>query len=110
MQISWLRMACTPNHGSRRCRRAENWQPPRPGKSMFQSKPMRLPIEPSGVDREIELLLACARVRPEREVVALIDSLLASDLNWSFILRQSQRHGIMPLLYWNVRSRQIPAD
>ena len=37
------------------------------------------------------------------DITHKIKEILAEDLDWDYIMENSQRHGISPLLYWNVR-------
>jgi hypothetical protein len=57
---------------------------------------------------EIQLLISIARTNPDATTSEQIRALIAKDLDWSFLLRQAERHGVLPLLHWNLRSYQIP--
>lgn len=51
---------------------------------------------------ETELLLSCARIRPDRDSVARARSLLQTGLDWDYLVRAASRHRVMPLLYRNL--------
>lgn len=53
---------------------------------------------------EIELLLCCARTAPDLETVTRIRALVGAGLNWQAALAAAQRHCIIPLLYWQLKS------
>ena len=57
---------------------------------------------------EIQLLIAIARTSPDATTSEQIRALIAKDLDWTFLLRQAEHHGVLPLLHWNLRSYQIP--
>ena len=57
-----------------------------------------------GMRPEVELLLGCARVHIDSARVARISALLQEDLNWNYLLRMASQHGMMPLLYWHLKS------
>ncbi len=71
--------------------------------------PRRPPAQP-----ELELLLLCARKPESLQTGRPIDLLLDQDLNWSLILKEAQRHCILPLLYTNLaclnRLCRLPAE
>ncbi|PYS94121.1 MAG: hypothetical protein DMF64_02135 [Acidobacteria bacterium] len=48
---------------------------------------------------EIELLLSCARARVDREGAARIRALVEHELDWDYLLRVADRHGLQPLLH-----------
>ena len=52
---------------------------------------------------EIHLLLACARTSPDLSEEIRIRELLLKGVNWSIVLPWSENHGIMPLLYINLK-------
>ena len=52
---------------------------------------------------EINLLLSCARTSPDSSEEGRIRDLLIKGVNWSIILQWSEDHGIMPLLYINLK-------
>ena len=51
---------------------------------------------------EAELLLCCARAHLDTEGITRLEALLGEDLDWGYVLRAADRHGMMPLLYWHV--------
>jgi hypothetical protein len=62
---------------------------------------------------EIELLLACARTRVDADQAGRIQSLLRKDLDWAFLVSTACRHGLVPLLYRNLRTTgagSVPHD
>lgn len=52
---------------------------------------------------EIELLLLCARTGLQPETGQRVQSILAAGIDWEFLLNSAARHGLMPLLYWNLK-------
>lgn len=48
---------------------------------------------------EIQLILACARTSIDDEGADRIRRLLKNDLDWLYISKKAQQHGVMPLLY-----------
>jgi hypothetical protein len=61
---------------------------------------------------EEELLICCARVHLDIESKARRDALLSGALDWSYLLSHAGRHGIRPLLFWNLKdaSDRVPPD
>jgi len=62
---------------------------------------------------EAELLLACARVSTDDATAAQINETLKRGIDWERSTKRAQRHGMLPLLYWNLRrfsSADIPAE
>ncbi len=51
---------------------------------------------------EIELFLCCARARLDEERIARLRQLLAETLDWNYILRFAESHGLIPLLYYHL--------
>lgn len=51
---------------------------------------------------EIELLLGCARKHVDDESAGRIRALIQDKLDWEYLLRMAHRHGLMPLLYWQL--------
>jgi hypothetical protein len=51
---------------------------------------------------EAELLLCCARTRRSPETDTRISALLREEIDWEYLLRTAHRHGVAPLLYWNL--------
>ncbi|HKO96108.1 MAG TPA: nucleotidyltransferase family protein [Pyrinomonadaceae bacterium] len=62
---------------------------------------------------ELSLLLACGRTRIDRGDVDRIRSLVAEQKDWDSLVQTSLAHGLMPLLYENLRTHAsdlIPED
>ena len=60
---------------------------------------------------EIELLLLATRVRTEPENLAHASAILQSIVDWDFVLRTANDHGVLPQLYRyanNIRPETIP--
>src|SRR5262252_1426971 len=53
---------------------------------------------------EHRLLLSCARTSLRPQDRERIVELAASGLDWEFLIRESRRHGLMPLLYSHLDS------
>ena len=53
---------------------------------------------------EIELLLCCARTSQDPGRADRIHTLLRKGINWEYILPLAERHGVAPLLYWNLNA------
>jgi len=63
--------------------------------------------------REVDLLLHCARTRLDSQHVQHVRTLLRENLDWAFVTRMAIRHGVMPLLYWNLNKAcpdSVPAN
>jgi len=54
------------------------------------------------IPREVALLLHCARTRLDSQHVQHVRTLLRENLDWAYVIRMAIRHGVMPLLYWNL--------
>jgi len=52
---------------------------------------------------EQELILCCARTHVEPSQVARVGSLLDSELDWQRLLSYGSRHGVLPLVYENLK-------
>ncbi|VVB69310.1 putative nucleotidyltransferase [uncultured archaeon] len=61
--------------------------------------------ELSSIDREGELLLICARNRPDVSRGRL-EELLSEGPDWQYLLKAADRHGLLPLLYRTLREAQ----
>lgn len=57
---------------------------------------------------EVELLLCCARARVDAARAARIRELVVGDLDWEYLLRLAARHGLQPLLYWQLNDVCAP--
>jgi hypothetical protein len=56
------------------------------------------------VDRpENNLLLCCATASSSPEKLSQIKGLIQGDIDWTYLIRAARRHGVMPLLYWNLK-------
>ena len=53
---------------------------------------------------ENELLLCCARTRMDSKRADQLRSLLQKDIDWTYLTQMAVRHGVMPLLYFNLNS------
>ena len=51
---------------------------------------------------EIELLLCCARTCVDSKTVARVKVLLRQGVDLAYLMRVAQRHGVLPLVYWNL--------
>lgn len=58
---------------------------------------------------EAQLLLLCARTRIDTVQVARLKTLLQEDLDWNYLIRKANWHGLLPLLYWNLRGQNFQA-
>lgn len=64
-------------------------------------------------EREIELLLCCARTRPDGAALRRASQLLVEGIAWNRALRQATRHRILPLLHLNLSRLEwtgVPAE
>jgi hypothetical protein len=65
-------------------------------------------IESSQIERgpapEISLLLACARTHPDQAGIDRIREAAGRTLDWASLIESSLVHGLMPLLYENLRT------
>jgi len=52
---------------------------------------------------ENELLLCCGTTLNSPEKVSRIRRLTQGDMDWSYLIRAARRHGVMPLLYCNLK-------
>jgi hypothetical protein len=59
---------------------------------------------------ENDLLLSCATTFGGHEKVARINELIQRDIDWSYLIRTARRHGVLPLLYWNLQEMQTVPD
>ena len=53
---------------------------------------------------ENELLLCCATTFESSERVFRIKKLAQGEIDWSHLIRMARRNGVMPLLYWNLKT------
>jgi len=62
---------------------------------------------------EDELLLCCARTYMDSETTKCIKELLGKTLDWQYLLHNAFHHGIMQLLYWQLKEtypEAVPKD
>jgi hypothetical protein len=65
------------------------------------------------LEAEQELLLFCARTSMDDETERKIKYLVRSDLNWDYLLEIASKHGLKPLLYWQLHiicPDEIPSE
>ncbi len=53
---------------------------------------------------EIELIFCCARTHINSGTVERIKTLVKQDINWEYLFRIANWHGVMPLLYWSLKN------
>src|SRR5574341_2238264 len=61
---------------------------------------------------EDELLLLCARTTFDSSAVEKIKTLARSGIDWGYLIPTANRHGVMPLFYWNLNAicpKDVPA-
>ena len=58
---------------------------------------------------EIEILLCCSRTRLDGRMSERLGLLLRRDLDWEYLIGTAARHGILPLLYSNLRQSWLEA-
>jgi hypothetical protein len=56
---------------------------------------------------ENELLLNCATLFGGYEKIGRINELTQNNIDWSYLIRTARRHGVMPLLYWNLKETHV---
>ena len=68
--------------------------------------PAREPTNPmNDIPRpEVCLLLVCARTSLDTQAASRIQSLIAKDIDWTYLLRIARAHSVMPLLYRTLNS------
>ena len=63
---------------------------------------------------EDRLLLYCARTSVNEDITYQIKEILDECLNWDYTVESSTRHGISPLLYWNLskidKGKDVPEE
>jgi len=61
---------------------------------------------------ELELLLVCARRHVDGETAHRARELAAQPLDWDYLIQNSVRHGLLPLLYTNLKAAAaaVPQD
>ncbi|QLE55803.1 nucleotidyltransferase family protein [Nostoc sp. TCL26-01] len=80
---------------------------------MITLSPISTPTQLVYLDKEIELLLCCARnhLQPEKEL--RIKALLQQEINWVYVIKMATHHRIKPLLYNNLKNtcpEQVPPN
>jgi hypothetical protein len=63
--------------------------------------------------REVDLLLHCARTHLDTQHLQHVRTLLRENLDWAYVTQMAIRHGVMPLLYWNLNKAcpdSVPAN
>jgi hypothetical protein len=65
---------------------------------------MKLNDTPTGIRPEDDLLLCCSRVNMEPEKAERIKVLLRNEINWQYLIQMALRHGLIPLLYKNLKA------
>jgi len=56
------------------------------------------------LSNEDNLLLACVRIKPDDKSIHKIKDLIGSGLNWEYIVKSVSGHGIVSLLFHNLRN------
>ena len=59
---------------------------------------------PGAIRPGVELLLSCARTRLDNQGVERIEALVREELDWAYLVELAGKHGVMPLLYWNLHT------
>jgi hypothetical protein len=59
---------------------------------------------PESLSPELELLLACARSRMDDATARRARELTEQPLDWDYLVKTSSRHGLLPLLYSNLKA------
>ena len=58
---------------------------------------------PRALRAEARLLLDCSRTQLDPDIAERIARVLQYDLNWSYLIRAAFWHGVLPLLYYNLK-------
>lgn len=67
------------------------------------SAPISRPVR-EGVRPEVELFLCCARPHADEAIVARLRQLLDGALDWEYVARFAESHGLIPLLYHHLHA------
>ena len=51
----------------------------------------------------VDLLICCAGVDPKKG--PKLSALISKGVAWNVVIAQGHRHGILPLLYWSLKTR-----
>jgi len=62
------------------------------------------PTSAVGIQPEIELLICCARTRMDSLRADRLRTLLREEIDWNYLTQMALRHGVMPLLYFNLNT------
>ncbi|MBW4509594.1 MAG: nucleotidyltransferase family protein [Scytonematopsis contorta HA4267-MV1] len=60
---------------------------------------------------EIELLLCCVRTQLQPSITQRIKTIAQQDIDWEYLIKIANRHGVTPLLYWSLKitcSESVP--
>ena len=73
---------------------------------MFAKSQVKDPIPLCAIEckGEVALLLTCARARLGEGQTERVKELASTDLDWDYLLRIADRHGLQPLLHWHLNS------
>ena len=58
---------------------------------------------------ESELILCCSRTHPGAKAIERVTALLERELDWENLIRLAFVHGVLPLVYSNIRKRWLEA-
>ena len=70
---------------------------------------MKSTTPPKGLRPEEDLLLCCSRTSVDSESAEKIRVLLEKEINWSYLIDTALRHGLIPLLYRNLKTTHLDA-
>ena len=68
---------------------------------------------PKSIQREIELLILCARISIGPETTARINAIISQIQDWEYVVQAAIRHGTIPLLYQSLNKscpQSIPPE
>ena len=65
---------------------------------------MKLIDTPTGIRTEDDLLLCCSRMRIDSRRAEQIKVLLQKNIDWQYLIQMAVRHGLIPLLYKNLKA------
>ncbi|MGB3203543.1 MAG: nucleotidyltransferase family protein [Crinalium sp.] len=63
--------------------------------------------------KKIELLLCCTRTQMSAEYAERIHHLVSHNIDWDELVKIARRHGVLPLLYWQLKDicpEVVPTD
>ncbi len=61
------------------------------------------PLNFSSKKQELELIISCAGTHLSIERAAKVRQLAAAKLDWDYVLAIAEEHGVIPLLYWQLK-------